>query len=478
MNRGMIGSALIGVWLGCVTATAAQLPPEIQADRHLVRAQRLLAEDKPWAALAEMDKIITLQKEHDLALPEDFHFKHAQVALAAGRAESAIDSVNKYLVGAGRDGEFYREALELLDTAEEKLREAEAELRQAEAERRRIEAERRRVEALQRENADQAKRQIEAASVALARDPLRSGGFGPEMVRVAKGRIQVEVRRPNRRYYLEWVAFESPFAIGKFEVTRGDFERFVKATRYRTEAERGLKLGCDGIYGRRARRNSGLKWDRPGFDQTNTHPVTCVSIRDAMAYARWLSQQTGNRYRLPSHAEWQYAARAGSQWAMLDLGRGDLDDWKAKGWTNHCGQANLEEDSGKHRAHTRCLDGVKRTALVGSHPPNDIGLHDMIGNVAELVLTCVDVDNRSFVFRNPLESIENPNNCEKYVIAEGGSWYHAGIPGFLTSYKTWKYVLVNPKDESVGDDIDDIINRIHRNSTWYVGFRVMRDLQD
>ena len=121
MTRGVIGSVVLGFWLGCLTAAAVQLPPEIQVDRHLVRAQRLLSEDKPWAALDELEKIVSLQKEHGLTLPEDFHFKHAQVAFAAGQTESAIDSLNKYLVVAGREGEFYQEALELLDSAEEKF---------------------------------------------------------------------------------------------------------------------------------------------------------------------------------------------------------------------------------------------------------------------------------------------------------------------------------------------------------------------
>ena len=60
-------------------------------------------------------------------------------------------------------------------------------------------------------------------------------------------------------------------------------------------------------------------WRQPGFSQTDTHPVVCVTIRDAMAYAEWLSQETGHTYRLPSAAQWQYAARAGSEEAMLHI---------------------------------------------------------------------------------------------------------------------------------------------------------------
>ena len=95
-----------------------QLPPEILVDRHLLRAERLLAEGNPADALKEMNEILALQAEHDLVLQVGFHFEYAQVAYAAGRTETAIASLNQYFASAGRAGEFYREALELLDSAE------------------------------------------------------------------------------------------------------------------------------------------------------------------------------------------------------------------------------------------------------------------------------------------------------------------------------------------------------------------------
>ena len=116
--RGLIGSVLVAALLGSFTEAAAQLPPEIMADRYLVQAERLMNEKDYKAALEAMEKIVALQKEHDLKLPDGFHFKYAQIAMSAGLHEAAIDSVNKYLVAAGREGKFYREALELLDQAE------------------------------------------------------------------------------------------------------------------------------------------------------------------------------------------------------------------------------------------------------------------------------------------------------------------------------------------------------------------------
>ena len=104
--------------MGCFAAAAAQLPPEILVDRYLLRADRLMEAKDPKGALEMMGKIVALQKEHGLTLPEEFHFKYAKVVLSAGLVQDAIDAMNTYLLEAGREGKFYREALELLDEAE------------------------------------------------------------------------------------------------------------------------------------------------------------------------------------------------------------------------------------------------------------------------------------------------------------------------------------------------------------------------
>ena len=286
------------------TESPAGLPPEILVDRHLVRVERLLADEDYRAAQDMMTQIIALQRDYDVALPAEFPFKFAQVAFAAGRAETALEHVNEYLLAAGRDGRFYREALELLDSAENAVRQADAERRRAEAAWQRAEEERRRTEALQRENDELARRQVELAAVPRPRDPLHTGGLAPEMVTLAAGRFQYHATiAPSpggraRRSSLEWVVFDRPFAIGKYEVTRGEFELFVDRARYRTEARRDPEYGCDTLrtHGSEGRfsQNTSRRWNRPGIDQTDRHPVTCVSVRDAVAYARWLSQETGH----------------------------------------------------------------------------------------------------------------------------------------------------------------------------------------
>ena len=387
-----------------------QLPPEILVDRHLVRAERLLGAGNHAEAHAVMQEIVALQEEHAVALPDDFAFRSAQVAFGAGLTETAIGSLNEYLLTAGREGAFYREALELLDSAEERLRREEADRRRADARRR-----------VQQEVDTFVERQREAAALPVLRDSLRSGGLAPGLVRMVTGRFQyfrhVYTRQPV------WVSIESPFAISKYEVTRGEFARFVETTRHRTEAERSEEnTTCGMPIGGYGRDRPPRTWRRPGFAQTDAHPVVCVTIRDAMAYAEWLSQETGHTYRLPSAAEWQYAARAGSEEAMLYLGREDA---------NNCGLANLGEYP--RSAGIRCTDGIEETAAVGRFPPNGVGLHDMIGNVEEWVLACAHrvPNSDSSLAPRPDGAQEDPRTCEHHL-AYGPGFRHGADAGYAT----------------------------------------------
>ena len=281
-----------------------QLPPEILLDRHLLRAERLLADGDPAAALQEMNEVFTLQTAYDLQLPDGFDFQYAQLAYAAGHTETAITSVNQYLAAAGREGVFYREALELLDAAEVRLEREEAERRRA---RRRAEAERRRAEAVRR-------RATRWPPGHLFRDCETC----PEMV-VVPGSV---------------------VALGRYEVTLGEYRAFASAT----AAGAGE---CDG--------NS---WRNSGFPQTDRHPVTCVSWDEAQAYVSWLSRQTGAPYRLPTEAEWERSA-AGSQPGCDQLGKGTREDG---------------------------------TCPVGQYGTNAAGLSDMIGNVWEWTSDCWEGD--------------------------------------------------------------------------------------
>ncbi len=162
------------------------------------------------------------------------------------------------------------------------------------------------------------------------------------------------------------------FKLGKYEVTAGQFRAFVVATGYRTDAERNRDAeGCYIINASNDNESEwtpGSSWRNPGYAVADKQPVVCVSWNDAQAFIDWLNDKTGGNYRLPSEAEWEYAARAGS---TTEYSWGD--------------------DIGKNRAN---CDGCgsqwdnDRTAPVGSFSANAWGLHDMHGNVWEWVQDC------------------------------------------------------------------------------------------
>jgi len=177
------------------------------------------------------------------------------------------------------------------------------------------------------------------------------------------------------------------FAIGKYEVTVGQFTYFVAETGY--DAGNSCRNFEQGKGGLRDQRNWRRPWGRPVLDDT---PVVCVSTDDATAYVQWLSAKTGKHYRLPTEAEWEYAARAGSSTANY-LGD-SLDD--------NCSIGNVYDQSGnranpganlpgsmvQHGDPAHCDDGYGKTAPVGSFRPNAFGLYDMIGNAWEWVQDC------------------------------------------------------------------------------------------
>ncbi len=169
------------------------------------------------------------------------------------------------------------------------------------------------------------------------------------------------------------------FAIGRFEITRDEYAAFVHET--------GLADpdGCNVHEPPRWPTIMGLNWHNTGFVQTERDPVVCVSWLEAQAYTRWLSGKTGKRYRLLSEAEWEYAARAGTQGQAY---WGD-DPNEACKYANGV-DATLTERFPKGRWEDRiaCHDGSVFTAPVGSYRPNHFGLYDMEGNAFEWVEDC------------------------------------------------------------------------------------------
>ncbi len=177
----------------------------------------------------------------------------------------------------------------------------------------------------------------------IHRDRLPGGAFAPAMAMLEGGAFEMgsnslsgEDFSPAHEVRLR------PFLMGVYEVTFQDYDRFARAT--------GRPLPQDFGWGRGKR------------------PVVGISWVDALAYADWLSRQTGRRYRLPTEAEWEYAARAGTEssywWGFgMQAGRAVCFDCGTQ-WDN------------------------RSTAPVGSLPPNPFGLYDTAGNAMEWVADC------------------------------------------------------------------------------------------
>jgi len=230
------------------------------------------------------------------------------------------------------------------------------------------------------------------------RDGLRGGGQGPLMTWVPAGSFTMgnplaltADERPEHTVTLK------SFAIGVHEVTVDDYRKFARAT--------GTKMPKLG----------------PMADQ-NDIPITFVSWNDALAYAKWLSQQTGKEYSLPTEAQWEYAARAGTStpyWWGRGVGRSNA----------HC----FSCDTG--------LDPRQPTA-VGRFKPNAFGLYDTAGNAQEWVYDCF---HASYEGAPDDGSVFEGGDCTVRVLRGGG--YGSG-PDKLTSSTRDKLRVERGNDQS------------------------------
>lgn len=150
------------------------------------------------------------------------------------------------------------------------------------------------------------------------------------------------------------VRITEPFYMGKHPVTVAQFEQFVKATKYRTEAEKGESGGFGVVSGKLLQLRE-FTWKNPGYAQTGNHPVGMISAQDAAAFCQWLGKQVRRDCTLPTEAQWEYACRAGSPLARYQ------EPVDAIAW---------------HRANSA---GVANA--VGLKKPNAWGFHDMHGPV-------------------------------------------------------------------------------------------------
>lgn len=163
------------------------------------------------------------------------------------------------------------------------------------------------------------------------------------------------------------------FAMGKTEVTRGQFAAFVDETKYSSGGK------CWTLEKGKVEERSG-DWRELRYEQEDNYPIGCLNWSDAKSYTEWLSRKTGRQYRLPTEAEWEYAARGSTTTARY---WGDNPD-------EACRYANAADKTAQAQIRGasswsvfNCTDGFAYTAPVGSFKANAFGLNDMLGNVWE-----------------------------------------------------------------------------------------------
>ena len=231
----------------------------------------------------------------------------------------------------------------------------------------------------------------------------------PQMVEIPGGTFQqgdVEKLGDAWRNPVRSVAIKT-FSMGQYEITFEEYDRFAIAT--------GRRLPEDEGWGRGRR------------------PVINVSWDDASAYAAWLTQQIGKRYRLPSESEWEYAARSGA---------------KQEVWAGTSDGSHLVE-------YTVFFDNSgTKTAFVGTKQSNQLGLHDMSGNVWEWVQDCLHLTYDGAPQDNLAWLEMRGGDCSRRVI-RGGSWYNLSMDQ-RTSHRKW-----------------DIAGNRSNN----IGFRLVQDLE-
>ena len=273
----------------------------------------------------------------------------------------------------------------------------------------------------------------------------------PEMVVIPAGRFEMGCDAEDcddDEKPVHEVRIRNDFALGRYEVTVGEFRRFAEATGYRTDAEKDAGRGCrtkEIMDRNKWGWTPGRSWRNLEYAVEDRQPVTCVSWNDAKAYMVWLGERTGAKYRLPSEAEWEYAVRVGTR---TRYHFGDAPE-------RLCAYGNVADGTKlpngnvwKNRA--ECEDGAVYPTAVGSYRPNAFGLYDMHGNVREWVEDC---SNGSYAGA-PSDGVAwVSGDCAKRVL-RGGSWSY--VPGSLrAAYRS-------------GDTTGN------RNS--YDGFRVARTL--
>jgi formylglycine-generating enzyme required for sulfatase activity len=245
-------------------------------------------------------------------------------------------------------------------------------------------------------------------------------GVKLELVRIPRGKFMMgspngEKRRRSDEEQHE-VDLTRDFWMGKLEVTRGQFRAFVKDTGYETEAEKGDGAIVWNATNGQFEQNKDANWKNVGFEQTDEHPVVCVSWNDAVEFTRWLAKKSGKTVRLPTEAEWEYACRAGTT-TRFYCG----DDEERLALVGNVADGTAKKKFARWTTMIKAEDGYVFTAPGGKFLANRFGLHDMHGNASEW---CADyygprynkIDSKT----DPIQ--DQPQYQGDHRVLRGGSW--------------------------------------------------------
>jgi formylglycine-generating enzyme required for sulfatase activity len=238
------------------------------------------------------------------------------------------------------------------------------------------------------------------------------------------------------------------FYLAQHEVTVAQFRRFLEASGYKPESEAdgtggyGYNPDYDPAKSMRGDafegRNPKYSWRNPGFQQGDDHPVVNITWNDAVAMCKWLSEKEGKTYRLPSEAEWEYAARAGTR-TRYHTGDDPQSLLKAANIFDADAKKNWEKWASYALAGR---DGFAFTSPVGSFLPNAFGLYDVHGNAWEWT---ADWHDDRYFSHSPVDDPKGPA-AGSVRVRRGGSW-HTWAFYARSSYRNWnapdtRYTLV------------------------------------
>jgi formylglycine-generating enzyme required for sulfatase activity len=227
----------------------------------------------------------------------------------------------------------------------------------------------------------------------------------------------------EHEYPFHKVRISRPFYMSATEVTVGQFKQFVRETGYVTDAE---DVGGGQVFDTEDSRfikKQGAIWKSPGWKVSDAQPVTMVSYYDALAFCEWLSAKEKLPYKLPTEAQWEYAARGGKPMKQFPWGD-DLPDGA---------KANYADSNTDFQWRDRNADdGYRHVAPVGSYEPNGFGLFDMAGNILEWTR---DYYSRDYYRYSPEVDPQGPGHGE-YFVMRGGEWTFGAL-NLRCAFRGW-----------------------------------------